>query len=300
MLDNQVKIPEISCIVVTYNSFVFIKECLRSLSQQQYNGLEVIVVDNGSKDQTQNFIKENYPGIVLVGNMENLGSAAARNQGIKIAKGEWILTLDCDVILESDFMFNLSRVIKELPSNVGVIQPKILNTDKKTIYSCGISLSFFKRFHDIGKGRNDSKLIVRSKYLFGACSAAALYKKEMLEEIKDSYGYFDERFFFLVEDVDLAYRVVLKGWKTIFLPSAVCYHHGNSSLSSGLFRQYLCWRNRLIMLRKAQLNPLYRLIINIAYDFPRLCILLLSNPYVLRDVKSKGDGSVLREAILQK
>lgn len=105
--------------------------------------------------------------------------------------------------------------------------------------------------------------------------AAALYKRKMLEEIKEDNGYFDERFFFLVEDVDLAWRAQRRGWKTIFCPEAVCYHFGNSSGYDKKIRQYLCFRNRLLLISKNErifgkikLIPLFFI-----YDLPRLLFL---------------------------
>ncbi len=242
---------EISIIILTLNSISFIKSCLYSIFVQEgYQNFEIIVVDNGSKDDTVSFIKENYPQIILIENKQNLGACRARNQGIKESRGEWILTLDCDIILKKDFLFRLLNVIKDLSPQLGIIQPKILNVDRKTIYSTGIFFSSIRRFYDMDKGKKDNGKFNRSRYVFGACSAAAVYNRQMLEAIKEDTGYFDERFFFLVEDVDLAWRAQKKGWKALFYPEAVCYHNGNSSQAHKNIRQYYCFRNRYLMINK--------------------------------------------------
>lgn len=275
---------EISIIILTLNSIKFIKPCLDAIFSQNYQNLEVIVVDNGSSDGTVGFIKENYPQVRLIENKENLGACKARNQGIEIAKGNWILTLDCDITLEKDFLNKTMIFAEELKDSVGMLQPKILREHKKTIYSCGIYLSKLRRFYDIGKGKFDNGQFNASKYIFGACSATAFYKKEMLDQIKEDTGYFDERFFFLVEDVDLAWRAQKRGWKGIFYPEAICYHYGNSSSLDKPVRQYLCWRNRKFLLRKSRLNRYKLAIINLLYDLSRLVFISLTNPYVYKEI----------------
>lgn len=279
--------PEISIIILTLNSVRFIKSSLDSVFTQDYQDFEVIIVDNGSKDGTVSFIKENYPRVILIENKENLGAAGARNQGIRVSKGKQILTLDCDIILEKGFLRKMMSFEEEIEKSVGMFQSKILNVDKKTIYSCGIYLSKLRRFFDIGKGRFDNGQFNNSRYIFGACSAAALYKKEMLDEIKQDAGYFDERFFFLVEDVDLSWRAQRKGWKALYYPEAVCYHLGNSSNTSQKMRQYLCFRNRYYTIIKNEnfKNIFISFFLLNPYELIRSFYLIFNNPYTLRAIK---------------
>lgn len=282
--------PEISLIVLTFNSAKFIRPCLDSVFSQNYREFETIVVDNGSKDDTVEIIKENYPDILLIGNRVNLGAAKARNQGIAASGGRWILALDCDTVLEKDFLDKM-MVVARGPAgqdSIGGFQPKIMHMDRKRIYSCGIHLSKLKKTYDIGRGRFDRGQFGRPRYVFGACSAAALYKREMLEDINDDTGYFDERFFFLAEDVDLSLRAQRKGWKTLYCPQAVCYHRGASSFPDRRLRQFLCWRNRKLLLEKCRLNRLGLSAICLIYDLPHLLFLLLTNSYVRDRVMTKG------------
>lgn len=284
---------EISIIILTFNSIKFIKSCLDSIFSQDYRDFEVIIVDNGSNDGTTSFIKENYPRASLIENKDNLGAAKARNQGIEIAKGDWILTLDCDIVFDKYFLSNIVKLIEDLPHRIGMIQPKILMADKNTIYSCGIYLSqLLRRFYDIGKGKFDNGQFDKPQYIFGACSAAALYRREMFEAVKEDTGYFDERFFFLVEDVDLSWRAQKKCWRALYHPEAVCYHYGNSSFFDKPLRQFLCWRNRKVMLKKYRLNRFKLTIIYLFYDLPRLFILFLSNVYVRNTVLNRNNGNI--------
>jgi len=291
---------KISIVILTFNSENFIKSCLVSIFAQGNCGFEVIVVDNGSKDETVNFIKKDFPQVILIENKENFGACKARNQGITAASEDWVLTLDCDIILETGFLYNIKNFIKNLSPKIGIIQPKILKSDRITIYSTGIFLSSLRRFYDIGEGKIDNWKFSKSNYVFGACSAAAVYKKQMLEEIKEDTGYFDERFFFLVEDVDLAWRAQRMRWKALYHPAAVSYHFGNSSSLNKAYRQFLCWRNRNLMLKKHRINRLRSALIYVLYDLPRLVFLFFSNAHVRKDVlkKTKLAWSIKRSLIL--
>jgi len=279
--------PEITIIILTFNSIRYIKPCLDSVFAQDYQDFEVIVVDNGSTDSTVSFIKENRYPVILIENKENLGACKGRNQGIEVSKGEWILFLDCDAILEKNFLIKIIKLTGDSEDSIGIVQSKILNMDEKTIYSCGIFLSKFRRFYDIGKGKKDKGQFDRPRYVFGACSAAGFYKRKMLEDLKEETGYFDERFFFLVEDVDLAWRAQKKGWKALYYPVAICYHYGNSSSLDKVSRQFLCWRNRKFLLKKYQLGRFKSVIISFFYDLPRLIFLFLTNPYVRHEILNK-------------
>jgi len=274
---------KISVVILTYNSANYIKPCLSSLYMQSYQDFEVIVVDNGSKDETMSLVKEIYPQAILIENKDNLGASKGRNQGIEAARGEWIVALDCDIILENNFLSQIVESIKGAPKTPGMIQPKIMNAGKNTIFSAGIYVSFLRRFYDLGRNEIDSAKFNKQKDIFGVCSAAAAYNRNMLEAVRGKDGYFDERFFFLFEDVDLSWRAQKKGIKALFCPDAVCYHNGNSSQTSKRIRQYLSLRNRYFTLLKNDL-PLRIILAFILYDLPRLLYILITNPYALKAI----------------
>lgn len=273
-----------SVVVLTFNSIKFIKPCLDSLFSQSYKYFEVIIVDNGSIDGTIGFIRKIYPNVRIIPNKTNVGACKARNQGIEVAQKKWILTLDCDVILRKDFLFEMSQRLLNVPQQVGMVQPKIMNLNTQTIYSCGIFLSQIRRFYDIGQGEKDFGQFDQEGYIFGVCAAASLFRRKMLEEIKEDTGYFDERFFFLVEDVDLSWRAQKKGWGTLFFPEAVCSHLGNSSGFSKKIRQYLCFRNRYYTIAKNEgfKNYSKKVFALLFYDLPRLLYLVFTNPLMLK------------------
>jgi len=268
----------VSIIIVTFNGVQFLKPCLASLCFQDLSGYEVIVVDNGSTDATADFIKQHYPQVRIIENKKNIGACAARNQGIALSSGEWVLTLDCDVVLERDFLGVLQNKVQSFSSEVGVIAPKILRTDKKTIYSCGIALSWTRRFYDIGHNTHNNGAFSTRREVFGACCAAALYRRSMLEAIKDRWGYFDERFFFMVEDVDLAWRARRKQWKAYFSPELVCYHSGGSAGYDKRTKQFLCLRNRFYTIAKNEGLVRYgrKILPVVFYDLPRTAYCVLT------------------------
>lgn len=266
---------KLSIIIPTYNSAKFIMLCLDSVFSQKESEIEVIVIDNASLDGTVDLVRKKYSQVKVMENKHNLGASQARNQGLKLTCGEWVLILDCDVVLGENFLKIILAAGRKMPSRVGMVQPKILKIKGKEIYTCGIRRSAFTRFHDIGRGRVDSGKFDTAEPIFGACCAAALYRRKMLEEIKDAYGYFDVRFFFIFEDADLSWRSQKKGWICMYYPLARCYHAGNSSLIDDKTRQYLSFRNRQLTILKNQnlimillLLPLY-----LIYDLPRFLIL---------------------------
>jgi len=273
----------ISIILVTYNSSEYIGPCLDSIYAQDFRDYELIAIDNASKDTTKSIIKSRYPGVILIENAHNLGPSKARNQGIAKAKGEFILCLDSDVTLERDFLINIYRAIKN-KEHIGAVQPKVLKRNGKSIDTVGIFLSKNRRFYDIGRGQVDNGRFSRQKYVFGPSSAAALYKRKMLEEVRVNGEYFDEDFFFLVEDVDLAWRANRLGYKTIFSPEAICYHCGNSSKHNFYFRQCLSFRNRyFLMLKNDSLKALLKDIFFILpYEILRIPYFLVANRYSFR------------------
>ena len=283
----------LSVIILTFNSRKTIEFCLNSLFAQSYKRFELFVVDNGSQDGTPGFIKENYSGARLIENKGNLGACKARNQGIEATKGDWVLCLDCDIVLGEGFLEKIMRLAQLSERSVGMLQPKVLESDKKHIYSCGISLSKMRRFYDIGKNKLNGDNFNVPKYIFGACAAAVLYRRECLAQIKEAGGYFDERFFFLVEDVDLSWRAGRKGWKALFCPEVICCHSGNSSNTPFKMRQYLCFRNRYFLIFKNDdIKKIWYVFIFVCYDLPRGIFLLLTNGYIwkaLREIKYAYD-----------
>ena len=240
----------ISVVIVTFNSAGDIRACLEAVKAQRADSLEIIVVDNASTDATTEIVRALCPQAVLIVNEQNKGAAFARNQAIALACGEWVLTLDSDVVLGEGFMESFRNAKDAWSDDVGMVQPNILSLDYRRVYSQGIRVSGIYRFFDVNRGRIFPCRRGAEREIVGPCSAAAFYRRKMLERLKEVTGYFDERFFFLVEDVDLACRAKRRGWKVVFMPGMVCGHGGDGSRTGRRYRRYLCWRNRHLMIAK--------------------------------------------------
>lgn len=276
---------DVSIIIVTWNAGKFIKDCLDSVFGQDLQNYEVIVVDNNSSDASLEIIRAYLPKLELIENKKNEGFCLANNQGISRAKGKYLFTLNSDIVLEKDYIRRLKDYLSQ-NSKLGMAQGRILRMDRKTVDTLGLCLSRTRRLFNVADGTADSSRYDQVQEIFGPCAAAALYKRELLNDIKIEDEYFDNDFFFLVEDFDIAWRARNKGWRAIYVPSARCYHYRHSSEHNLLFKQYLSFRNRYFMLIKnenwktALLGAPYFFI----YDLPRLFFLLLTNPYIPKAV----------------
>jgi len=270
-------IPEFSIIIVGQNVRWLIRQCLESIYNQSFRDFEVVFVDNNSNDGTKEFIRSYYPEVTLLENKENLGFCAATNQGIEVSKGRFVCTLNCDVILDKDFLLNIFNGLKGLDRRIGMATGKILRFDRKRIDSTGIILTRLRRFYDRGSNELSDDRYNKPERVFGPCAAAGVYKKDMLDDLKIDGEYFDRDFFFSVEDIDIAWRANNKGWECVYLPEAICYHLRQSRYYKKDFMQYYAFRNRYLMLIKnEELNP-FIIISFFIYDIPRFFYTVFKN-----------------------
>jgi len=240
---------KISVLITTHNSIKHIEECLDSILNQGFKDYEIIVIDNASQDMTREIARNKYPEMTLVKNATNYGISKAWNQGIALARGCYICCINDDVRLHSDFLANIYKAI-ESDIRVGAVQPKVLQPDGRHLDTAGIALSFLRRFYDIGNGKENGDGYNMKKYIFGACDATVVYRREALAAVGRAGEYFDEDFFCLVEDVDLSWRMQKAGWHTLYCPEAVCTHYRGLSRKKNGFTQYLNMRNRYLMIIK--------------------------------------------------
>lgn len=220
----------VSILIVTFNSANRLSECLRSVRQQDYPALEIIVLDNASTDKTPELLKQLSPEVHTVLNESNIGFAAAQNQAIKLARGEWLLCLNPDVLLNPNFISELVKAgMKD--ASVGSICGKLrrwkpgANPERtSTIDSTGMYFLRNLRHLDRGAEEIDRGQYNQMEYVFGASGAAALYRRSMIEDVSVAEEFFDEDFFAYREDADLAWRAQILGWRCLYTPSAVAWH----------------------------------------------------------------------------
>jgi hypothetical protein len=215
---------KVSIIVVNWNGRNLLKECLDCLSLQTYLNREIIFVDNNSKDSSVSFVRDNFPDVKIVELAENCGFTGGNLAGFEAARGDFIALVNNDTRAEETWLENLVRPMID-DDRVGICASKLIIDGTDKIDSAGDGLTSagvgFKR--GLWKAKSH---YVQEEPVFGACAAAALYRRQMLQEIE----FFDDNFFLNDEDTDLNFRAQLFGWRCVYVPTAVVYHKVNASI----------------------------------------------------------------------
>jgi len=230
---------KLSVVIVSYNSEAYLRSCLRSLFLA-LGGIkhEVILVDNKSMDRGTEVVQIEFPSVVIICNKENLGYASANNQGIRRARGEYILLLNPDTVVEP---YSIRKMIgyADTHQNIGVLGCRVTNPGARLQWdSCGYFITpwtlflkesgiekIFPRSHFFGKRlrrswpRNSTQEI---DWVSGVCM---LLRKETVNDI----GLLDERFFAYLEDVDMCRRAAQHAWAVCFLHDATIFHNLSTS-----------------------------------------------------------------------
>lgn len=210
--------------------------------------MEIILVDNGSKDGSVEYVQERYQSVKVVKLPDNIGFAGGNNAGIRIASGKYIAVLNNDTKVDTSWLANLLMEAETSPRTVGMWASKILSYDNPSVID-NVGLLLYPDGLGRGKGRleTDRGQFDQKGEAFFPSGCAGLYRREMLNEI----GLFDEEFFAYADDVDLGLRARLAGWSCVFVPTAKIYHKYSSSSSAySPFKAFLVERNRIWVLLK--------------------------------------------------
>ncbi len=218
------KKPLVSVIVLNWNNKYDLEVCLNSLAKQTYSNYEVIVVDNASTDGSQEIVKKKFSKYRLIENKENYGFAKGNNIGIAQASGKYIVTLNNDTKVDPKWIEELVK-IAEQHQETGSLSCKMLFFDKPAIInSIGLKLYWDGKAVDEGINEPDKGQYDETKEVFGPCGGSAFFRKEALEDVKLDDDYYDSDFGFYSEDLDLAFRLQLRGWKCLYVPKAKLLH----------------------------------------------------------------------------
>jgi len=241
-MPNNTMDKRVSVIVLNWNGKRYLEECFLSLLAQTRPPDEIILVDNGSSDGSVEFVAERFPEVKVIRNGENLGFAEGNNVAIRIAQGDYIVTLNNDTRADPHWLEELVRAA-EGDRRVGMYASKMLfYYHAGIINSTGIRIDKAGIAWDRLGGERDDGLETEPIEVFGPCAGAALYHREMLEDV----GLFDEDFFCYHEDVDLAWRARLRGWRCIYNPRAVVHHiHSGTGMEGTPFKNRLLGRNKI-------------------------------------------------------
>ena len=289
----------VSVSLVSYRSRGHLAECLAAVRAQGPLVEEVLLVDNGSRDGTPAWLAEHHPAVSVLALGRNRGFAAAHNRNVARARGDFVLVLNPDVVLESDYLARALAVLRREP-DVGAVTGRLLRPGPgRRLDSAGIRRTRGRsRFVDRGEGE-PAERYAREQDVFGACGAAALYRRRALDDVsRPGEAPFAERFFMYYEDVDLAWRLRRAGWRTRYVPAAEARHQRGGSGASSAFVEYHLVRNRLwVSLRNASPAELLGELPGLAAFEARKLLQCVARPHLrtaLRD-QWRGIGPALAE-----
>lgn len=231
---NSDKFLDVSVVIISWKMRELLYKCLDTIYRfTKEISFEVIVIDNNSQDGTSEMIEREFTQVKLIKNSENKGVAPARNQGINVAKGKYILILDADMELIDNSIKHLFDFMEQT-SDAGIVGCKLVDKDFNLQTSCKrfpTLLAFlFRRLEWIDAIKNSKTLkyhtmkdwdhneIKPVDYVIGACQ---FFRKEIVEKI----GIYDDKIFYGPEDIDFCLRIWKAGWKVYYYPFTSIIHH---------------------------------------------------------------------------
>jgi GT2 family glycosyltransferase len=245
--------PLISIIIVNWNGAQHLPVCLNALRAQTYRHFEIIIADNASHDESLALLARDYPEVKVVALSKNLGFTGGNNAGICAAQGEFIVLLNNDTEADPHWLEEISAAFERHPE-AGMVASKMKLFDRRdTFHAAG---DFYRLdgmpgnrgVWEIDRGQYD-----REEYVFSACGGSAAYRRSMLDQI----GLLDEDFFYSCEDIDLAWRAQLAGWKCVYAPKALVYHK-LSATGGGATASFYDGRNFIYVIGKNYPSSLWK------------------------------------------
>ena len=278
---------DVSVIIPNYNGKEYIRDCLDSLLAQGSGKLPVIVVDNASTDGSREIIEREYPMVRLILLKKNYGFSRAVNEGIRAADTEFVILLNNDTRVAAGFAAELLHAIRK-NEKLFSCQAQMRQMDRPELidnagdFYCALGWAVTR-----GKGRKCDRYAGEER-IFSSCAGAAIYRKHIFEEI----GYFDEKHFAYLEDVDVCYRAQIAGYENRYAPRSVVYHKGSASTGSryNRFKVGSAARNNLYLIYKNM--PLWQIWLN-------LPLLLVGTFIKLLFFTAKGMGGTYLKGLWQ-
>ncbi len=244
-------------VIPNYNGMAFLEDCLDSLKDQTFTAFEIILVDNGSADGSVAFVREHDPKVRILELKKNHGFSKAVNLGIRAAKAPYVILLNNDVKADRNFVKEMYAGMRKYPDCFScsaqlrnMYEPDRI--DDAGDFYCALGWAFAR-----GKDK-PVRNYQKPGRIFASCAGAAIYRKELLK----TTGYFDEKHFAYLEDIDLGYRARICGYENRYLPDAVVYHAGSGTSGSRYneFKVRLSSRNNVYMIYKNM--PFFQLLLN--------------------------------------
>lgn len=225
-------------IIPNYNGLSFLEPCMEALKNQTTKDFDVLVVDNGSTDNSVLWLKQQ--GIPAVFLPENIGFSGAVNTGIRAVQTPYVILLNNDTQAEPEYVENLLQAIEASPRIFSVSPKMIQMYHRELMDDAGDMYSVMGWAYQRGVGQEAGRYN-RPCHIFSACAGAAIYRRRIFDEI----GYFDELHFAYLEDLDVGYRAKIAGYYNRYCPQAVVYHVGSGTSGSkyNSFKVRLAARN---------------------------------------------------------
>lgn len=237
--------PEISVVIPTWNGRALLTDCLDSLARQTFQDIEIIVVDDGSTDDTVDFLQAQYPAVRVAVLERNRGFAVAVNRGIGDVRGRWVFLLNNDVTLADDCLALLMAEART--DRYALLTPLVLWTeDPRLVYSAGDRIGVSGRPESIGyMAARDS--VDGREAPFGVSGGYGLFRKDVLDQI----GRLDPAFVAYFEDSDLCFRARWAGYAACVVPEALAWHAGSATIRGRTWwRTRQCYRNHALLVIK--------------------------------------------------
>jgi len=281
----------VSGVVVNYGQRELLRACLESLSEAFRGvdgGHEIVVVDNASTDGSADMVRETFPDVRLVALDDNTGFAGGMSVGIGHATGEWILAVNNDATVATGAIEELLRVADSGGDDLGAVAAQLVFADRPdVINSAGMVIDRLGVASDRMLGEPVTASELEPIEVFGTSAGAALYRRKMLEEVP-----FDGTFFAYYEDVDVAWRARMRGWRCLYAPGAVVRHHHSATARHGSpLKYYWSGRNRVrVLARNATASQLWRYgLAMLAFDLAYIGFVLVRDRS-LAPVRGRIDG----------
>ncbi len=246
-------------VIPNYNGIKYLKDCLDSLMKQTTTDFKILIVDNGSTDGSFELLTS-YPEVNAIRFEENKGFCGAVNAGIKASDTPYVILLNNDTVVRDSFVKELEETI-EKDDKIFSVAAKMLDMYNPDVIDgagdlyCALGWAYAR-----GKGGKSKDYDVPCK-IFSACGGAVIYRKEVFEKI----GYFDERHFAYLEDLDVGYRARIHGYQNWYQPKAEVLHAGSGSSGSRYneFKVNLSSANSVYVIGKNM--PLLQVFINLPF-----------------------------------
>ena len=237
----------ITVVIPNLNGMQYLEGCLKSLSEQTDQDFEVLMIDNGSTDGSVSWVRAHYPSVRIRAYRRNTGFCKAVNAGIRLSHAEYVLLLNNDVVCDRDMVRRLHEAMDARPGAFSACAKLLQMSDPTKIDDAGDVYSALGWALARGKGESADRYATEEK-IFACCAACAIYRRSMLVQT----GLFDERHFAYLEDIDIGWRALRRGFENWYIPAAIVYHAGSATSGSrhNAFKVRLASRNNIWTIKK--------------------------------------------------